>query len=197
MHFRLCTASAVVAAPSSPERTSEVFRRPQSLVARDGTYGGGLPRLGVLAGWNDCVSTLFGDCIMALTGVVGAVGCDTGDHLIGMDLAQKFGQPARFTYVAAGDFDRPDLQRLFVDPEMDLAQTHRVAPPCFRAFHSPSPSTLMPVLSISRCSGPCDPRCGMFTASVFWRRPSVLKSGTSQCPDRSGKAGSRRTLSSA
>jgi hypothetical protein len=46
----------------------------------------------------------------------------------------------------------------------------RLEPPCFRAFHSPSPSTLIPVLSISRCSGPFEPRYGMFTARVFWRR---------------------------
>jgi hypothetical protein len=38
----------------------------------------------------------------------------------------------------------------------------------------------MPVLSISRCSGPLDPRYGMLTARVFWRRDRVLKSGTVQ-----------------
>ena len=48
-----------------------------------------------------------------------------------------------------------------------LRQTRRFGPPCLRAFHSPSPSTLIPVLSISRCSGPFAPRYGMFTASVL------------------------------
>ena len=38
----------------------------------------------------------------------------------------------------------------------------------------------VPVLSISRCSGPLEPRYGMFTARVFWRRDRVLKSGTAQ-----------------
>ena len=38
-------------------------------------------------------------------------------------------------------------------PRWILRQTRRLAPPCLRAFHSPSPSTLIPVLSISRCSG--------------------------------------------
>ncbi|KAA8604800.1 hypothetical protein AL036_21295, partial [Salipiger aestuarii] len=33
---------------------------------------------------------------------------------------------------------------------------------------------------IRRPSGPLEPRYGMFTASVFWRRDSVLKSGTAQ-----------------
>jgi tRNA A37 threonylcarbamoyladenosine synthetase subunit TsaC/SUA5/YrdC len=34
VHFRLCATSAVISAPSSPERAPEVFRRPQCLVAR-------------------------------------------------------------------------------------------------------------------------------------------------------------------
>ena len=35
VHFRLCTASAVVAAPSSPERAAEVFRCPKGSVAAE------------------------------------------------------------------------------------------------------------------------------------------------------------------
>ncbi len=71
---------------------------------------------------------------MALSGVVGAVRCpataclettrgggDTGDVLIGGDLGQQFGQHGGIPNVAAGDLDHPDLQRVLVDPEMDLA----------------------------------------------------------------------------
>ena len=58
-------------------------------------------------------------------------------------------------------------------------RARRVVPPCLRAFHSASPSTLMPVRSISRCSAPWDPRYG-FSFRVFWRRLSVLKFGTTQ-----------------
>ena len=58
---------------------------------------------------------------MAFSGVVGAICCDTGNVLIGGDLGQQFGQHGGIPDVAAGDLDRPDLQRLFVDPEMDLA----------------------------------------------------------------------------
>ncbi|SFP30398.1 hypothetical protein SAMN04244567_04158, partial [Paracoccus pantotrophus] len=32
---------------------------------------------------------------------------------------------------------------------------------------------MIPVLSIKRCSGPCDPRNGMLTFRVFWRRLRV------------------------
>ena len=56
---------------------------------------------------------------MAFSGVVGAICCDTGNVLIGGDLGQQFGQHGGIPDVAAGDLDRPDLQRLFVDPEMD------------------------------------------------------------------------------
>ena len=48
---------------------------------------------------------------------------------------------------------------------------------CLRAFHSPSPSALIPVLSISKCSGPDEPRYGMLTGNVLCRRHKVLKSG--------------------
>ena len=41
--------------------------------------------------------------------------------MIGGDLRHPFGQLRGIPDVAAGDLDRPDLQRLFVDPEMDLA----------------------------------------------------------------------------
>ena len=56
----------------------------------------------------------------------------------------------------------------------------RFDPPCLRVCHSPSPSTLMPVLSTSRCNGPLEPRNGMTTSKVFCRRERVLKSGTAQ-----------------
>ena len=37
-------------------------------------------------------------------------------------------QHRRVAYVAAGDLDRPDLQRLLVDPEMDLVPDTALCP---------------------------------------------------------------------
>jgi hypothetical protein len=75
-----------------------------------------------------------------------------------------------------------------------LCQTRRLEPPCLRAFHAPSPSALMPVLSISRLSGPVEPRYGRLTFNVFWRRHKVLKSGVAwSSPIRPTAAGSGRT----
>ncbi len=65
-------------------------------------------------------------------------------------------------------------------PMWILRQRRRLGPPCLRAFHSPSPSALMHVLSINRFKGPVLQRYGRLTFSVFWRRHSVLKSGTTQ-----------------
>jgi hypothetical protein len=58
---------------------------------------------------------------MAVPGVAGAVGCDTGTVLTGGDLGQQFGQPGRVACVAEGDLDCPNLQCFLIDPEMDLA----------------------------------------------------------------------------
>ena len=75
-------ASAVAAAQSSPVRTAGVARRPQGLVARDCTCGGGFPQLGVPVLQNDGDSTRFGDGVVALSGVTGPVGSDADDLLI-------------------------------------------------------------------------------------------------------------------
>lgn len=121
MHLGFDAASAVVAAPSSPERTTEVFRCPQCFIARDRACRDRLPWLGVLAGRYDRIGPTFGNGVMALSGVVGAVGCHTGDLLIGWDLGQEFGQHGRVADIAAGDLDRPNLQCFFIDPDVDLA----------------------------------------------------------------------------
>ncbi|KDB02441.1 hypothetical protein U879_17275 [Defluviimonas sp. 20V17] len=99
-----------------------------------------------------------GDRIVALAGIVGAVGGHRTDLLVSRDLAEQLGQDRCIADVASGDLDGPDLQRLLVDPEVDLAPDPPFGPPCLRAGLSPSPSTLIPVLAIRRCSGPLEPR---------------------------------------
>jgi len=136
----------------------------------------------------------FGNGIVALSGVVCTVSCDTGDLLIGWDPGQSLGWHRRVADIAAGDLDSPDFKGFLINPEMDLAPDTTLwtamlaSVPLPFALRCPAGAstgcgregTLIPVLSIKRCSGPCDPRCGMFTARVFWRRLNVLKSGTSR-----------------
>ena len=117
---------------------------------------------------------------MAFVCVEGAVGGDAGDLLLSWDLVEQLGQHWRIADVAGGELGRPEFQCFSSIPMWNLRQTLRFMPPCLRSFHSPSPSTLIPVLSTSRWNGPPDPRYGMSTVKVFWRRDSVLKSGTAQ-----------------
>lgn len=68
------------------------------------------------------------------------------------------------TGIAGRGLGGPHLQRFFVNANVYLAPTsrdiaaqcpagrwmRRLEPPCLHAFHSPSPSALMPVLPVSR-----------------------------------------------
>src|SRR6056297_686271 len=62
-----------------------------------------------------------GDGVVAPARVIGSVGSDRADLYISGDLVEKLGQHGRVTDVAAGDFDGSDLQRLFIDADVDLA----------------------------------------------------------------------------
>ena len=62
-----------------------------------------------------------GDGVVALARVVGTVRGDRADFHISGDLVEKLGQHGRVTDVAVGDLDGSDLQRLFVDANVDLA----------------------------------------------------------------------------
>ena len=90
--------------------------------------------------------------------------------------------------VAPGDLDSADLQFFLINPEMDVTpdapfgtarRPERALPRamsrkgCLRACHSPSPSTLMPVLSISRCSDTSEPHYGMFMNCPPFRPDSL------------------------
>ena len=121
MHLRLDAAPPVVSAPSSPKGPAEVFRSAQGLVSNHGTGSDGLPRLQVLAGRDDSMGAAIRDGIVALAGVVGAIRCNAADFLVLRDLAEQIEQDGCVTDVASGDFVGPDLQRFFVDPEVDLA----------------------------------------------------------------------------
>jgi len=115
----------VVAAPVSPDRAAEVFRSSQGLVSGHRPCGDGFPWLGVFAGRDDgvgaTIGATIGDRIVARSSVIGAVGGDAADLLMGRDLAQQVRQHRRIADVAPGDLDRPNLQRFLVDPEVDLA----------------------------------------------------------------------------
>ena len=61
------------------------------------------------------------DGIVAIARVIGAVCGHAADLLLRWDLAEKIRLHRRVADVVPGDLDRPGLQRLLVDPEVDLA----------------------------------------------------------------------------
>ena len=86
------------------------------LVAGDRTGGVGLSERGVFAGWDDRGGSAGGHGVMALGGVEGTVGGDSGDLLLGRDLIEQLKQYGRDTDVAVGEFGCTDLQCFLVNP---------------------------------------------------------------------------------
>jgi hypothetical protein len=121
VHLRFDAATAVVAAPSSPDHPAEEFRRVKRLVARDCAKGVRFPRLGALAGRYDRSSATGSDGIVTLAGVEGTIGGDARNLLIWRDLVAPFGQHGRFAHIAGGAIGGSDFQRLLINPDEDLA----------------------------------------------------------------------------
>ena len=94
-------------------------------------------QLGVLARRFHRMDAAIRDRVVALARVIGAVAGHGTDLLVWRDLVEQLGQNRRIAD-RGGDFDRPDLQRSLVDPEVDLGHRRRLEPPCLRACHSPS-----------------------------------------------------------
>ena len=115
---------------------------------------------------------------MARARVIGPIRSDRAEFHISGDLVKEFGQHGRVTDVAVGDLDGSDLQRVFVDANVDLAPQTTFRTPMLAGMPLPSPSALMSVLSISRFRGAASH--GMVTERVFGRLLRVLKSGTDQ-----------------
>src|SRR6056297_3224492 len=93
----------------------------QRLVPSAGRRGRWLPRLGILARRYDGMGAAVGDGVMALARIVGSFSGDLSGLHVGRDLVQQLRQHRSITDVASGDLDGSDLQRLFVDANVDLA----------------------------------------------------------------------------
>lgn len=85
MHLCLGPASAVIAAPSSPDGPPDARRRAQDFVPDDWPGGVGFPRSSVLAGRDDCSGATGRKGVMALASVEDAVGGDGCDLRLGQD----------------------------------------------------------------------------------------------------------------
>src|SRR6056297_1396029 len=155
--FVSARAHAVVSAPFSPDGPTEVFRGTQSLVTGDRPGGRWLPWLGVLAGRDDGVCAAVCNGVMALARVVGSVRGNRSDLYIRRNLVQQLGQHRRVADLALVISMARISSVCSSTPRWILRHRRCFEPPCLRPCHSPSPSALMPVLSIRRFSGPCEP----------------------------------------
>ena len=115
MHLRFYAASAVVSAPASPQSAAQISLRIDRIVAGYCSVARRLPRLGILAWWDQGMGTSRGNRLVAFSRVIRAICGDAADVLIGRDLGQEFGQHGSITNVAAGDFDRSDFKRFLID----------------------------------------------------------------------------------
>ena len=107
-------------------------------------------------------------------GVVGSVAADRQQRFVRVDLPEQTGQHRCVAYRLGRDLDRPDLQRLRVDTDVQLAPLAPVlcavllSLPFAFAHH-------LQAGAIDQQVQPCAAgRYGIRTLSVFWRRQTVL-----------------------
>ena len=121
MHLRLDAASAVIAAPSSPDGPAEACGSTQGFDLCEHPSGNWFPRFGDIAGWVDRLGTTTSDGIVTPSGVEGAIGSDGGDLLVGRDLIEWCRQHGRMAQVAGGELSGSDFERLLVKSDVELA----------------------------------------------------------------------------
>ena len=120
-HFRLHEATPMIAGPCLPYFSAKAARGGQDGIA---SFSAGmliLPWLGVLAGWDDGLHTALRNSPMAALGVIGAITIDARDALPLDDLLEQARQHRGVAGGVVGHLDRPDLQRIGVNVQVDLA----------------------------------------------------------------------------
>lgn len=90
-------ASAVVAAPLSPDSPPQPLAGSQRSITHRRSHPGLFPRLAVLARGNNCLRASLRYRRMAAFGVISTIGTHTGDRFMRWYLCQKFGQHGRIS----------------------------------------------------------------------------------------------------
>ena len=112
----------MIPTPALPDRTAQSLRRAQDLVARAGSWSVLLPGfLGILAHRNDRLGLAQRNRLVTGLGVVGAVAANRQQRFVWIDLPEQAGQYRRIAHRVGRDLDRPDLQRLRVDSDVQPA----------------------------------------------------------------------------
>ena len=127
-------ATPAVAAPRLPEASAQPAASTNRFVARLSAWTGTVPDAGVAARRNHRLRPAQGDEVPTAPRVVGAIGADAGNRLLRRNLCQQFWPHQCVANGVAGDLDRPDLQRLRVDAQVDLAPLAPVFGPVLPAL---------------------------------------------------------------
>jgi hypothetical protein len=98
----------------------------QCFVARHRSCRVFLPRLAVLAGWDDSRCPARRDGSVAGSSVIGPDCDDHAEELISRDLVKQIGQHGRIADPATGDLDGPYFQRNRINPEVNFAPVARL-----------------------------------------------------------------------
>jgi hypothetical protein len=94
-HFRFDKTSSMIPAPAPPDRAAEASGGAEDLVSGMGARRSLQPWPCVLAGRYDSAGFARGDSRVACASVISSVSTDLANGLIGWDLAEQFGQPAK------------------------------------------------------------------------------------------------------
>lgn len=166
MHLRFDAASAVVSAPTSPHGAAEIPLGIDRIVTGNRSVARRFPGLCVLTWRDHRMGISRRNRLVTFTGVIRSVCGDTADVLIWggwFRSSGSMGASPMLLLVTSTARTSSDSSSM---PMCILRQIRRLEPPCLHAFHSPSPSDLIPVLSMSRCNGPLEPRHGKLTFSI-------------------------------
>ena len=180
MHLRFDAASAVVSTPASPHRAAQISLRIDRIVAGNCSGTRRLPGLCILTWRDDRMGISGGNRLVAFTRVIRPICGNAADVLIGGIWFRSSGSMGASPMLLLVTSTARTSSVSSSMPMCILRHMRRLEPPCLRAFHSPSPSALIPVLSMRRFNGPrSHDKAG--SRSVFAeRRQRVLKSGTAQ-----------------
>lgn len=121
VHLGLDAAPPMVAGPFSPERPAEALDGAQRFVPRSLARAVFPPRLSIAARWDDRVGATDGDGVATGAVIIGAARGHRGNRFTLRDLRQQAGHYGRVTDATLGDLDRANLQRRFINREVNLA----------------------------------------------------------------------------
>lgn len=133
-HLGFHQAAAMVAAPFLPDCSAQPAGGTQNLVPDMRPQSIFLPWLGVLPGGNHRCGLAHGNRFMAAFGVIGPISTHRSNPFRRSYLAQRLGQHRRIPHRVGGHFNRPDFQRLRIDPQVHLAPLAAVLRAMFFRF---------------------------------------------------------------